>query len=146
MKILKNTEDKNEEQLKAIKKKTENIQEFIDFVKEPLSLEAKGLIEEIKIIQKDVDYKKLKISGGNKTTYDFSDCKTFKELFRDLYYRNMTINKAERKQGEFDGVIGVLSAYSTKRDEYVEAKNKLLNNAKIFTRGEKELLRGLKME
>ena len=58
----------------------------------------------------------------------------------------MTINKAERKQGEFDGVIGVLSAYSTKRDEYVEAKNKLLNNAKIFTRGEKELLRGLKME
>ena len=58
----------------------------------------------------------------------------------------MTINKAERKQGEFDGVICVLSAYSTKRDEYVEAKNKLLNNAKIFTRGEKELLRGLKME
>ena len=54
MKILKNTEDKNEEQLKAIKKKTENIQEVIDFVKEPLSLEAKGLIEEIKIIQKDL--------------------------------------------------------------------------------------------
>ena len=146
LKILKNTEDKNEEQLKAIKKKTENIQEVIGFVKEPLSLEAKGLIEEIKIIQKDFDLKKLKISGGNKTTYDFSDYKTFKELFRDLYYRNMTINKAERKQEEFDGVIGVLSAYSTKREEYVEAKNKLLNNAKNFTTGEKELLRGLKME
>ena len=97
MKILKNTEDKNEEQLKAIKKKTENIQEFIDFVKEPLSLEAKGLIEEIKIIQKDVDYRKLKITGDNNTTYDFSDYKTFKELFRDLYCRNMAIDQAKRK-------------------------------------------------
>ena len=97
MKILKNTEDKNEEQLKAIKKKTENIQEFIDFVKEPLSLEAKGLIEEIKIIQKDVDYRKLKITGDDNTTYDFSDYKTFKELFRDLYCRNMAIDQAKRK-------------------------------------------------
>ena len=104
MKILKNTEDKNEEQLKAIKKKTENIQEFIDFVKEPLSLEAKGLIEEIKIIQKDVDYRKLKITDGSITTYDFSYYKTFKELFRDLYYRNMTIHEAERKQYKFDGI------------------------------------------
>ena len=146
MNRLKDIEDKNEERLKVIKNKTGNTREVTDCVKEPLSLEAKGLIEEIKIIQKDVDYKKLKISGGNKTTYDFSDYKTFKELFRDLYYRNMTINKAERKQEEFDGVIGVLSAYSTKREEYVEAKNKLLNNAKNFTTGEKELLRGLKME
>ena len=146
MKRLKEIEDKNEERLKVITNTTGNIREVTDCVKEPLSLEAKGLIEEIKIIQKDVDYKKLKISGGNKTTYDFSDYKTFKESFRDLYYRNMTINKAERKQEEFDGVIGVLSAYSTKREEYVEAKNKLLNNAKNFTTGEKELLRGLKME
>ena len=126
MKILKNTEDKNEEQLKAIKKKTENIQEFIDFVKEPLSLEAKGLIEEIKIIQKDVDYRKLKITDGSITTYDFSYYKTFKELFRDLYYRNMTIHEAERKQYKFDGII--------------------LRNVKKFTTGEKKLLKGLKME
>ena len=71
--------------MKAIKNKTESIKEVNDFVEEPLSLEAKGLIEEIKIIQKDVDYRKLKIAGGNKNTYDFSDYKTFKELFRDLY-------------------------------------------------------------
>ena len=90
LKILKNTEDKNEEQLKAIKKKTENIQEVIGFVKEPLSLEAKGLIEEIKIIQKDVDYRKMKITGGN-NLYDFSYYKTFTELFIGISYRNMTI-------------------------------------------------------
>ena len=40
MKRLKNIEDKNEGQLKAIKNKSENI---TNFVKEPLSLEAKEL-------------------------------------------------------------------------------------------------------
>ena len=97
LKRLKNIEGKSEQQLKAIKSKNENIKEITDFVEEPLSLEAKGLIQEIKIMQKDVDYTKLKITGGNKNTYDFSDYGTFKELFRDLYYRNMTIDEAEKK-------------------------------------------------
>ena len=105
MERLKSIKDKTEEKLKTIKNKTENIKEVIDFVEEPLSLEAKGLIEEIKIIQKDVDYRKLKITDGSITTYDFSYYKTFKELFRDLYYRNMTIHEAERKQYKFDGII-----------------------------------------
>ena len=56
----KNIEDKNEEQLRGVKSKTENIKEVTDFVNEPLSLEAKELIEEIRIIQKNVDYRKLK--------------------------------------------------------------------------------------
>ena len=109
MERLKSIKDKTEEKLKTIKNKTENIKEVIDFVEEPLSLEAKGLIEEIKIIQKDVDYRKLKITGGNNITYDFSDYKTFKELFRDLYYKNMSINEAERKQIKFDGALRALS-------------------------------------
>ena len=45
----------------------------------------KGLIEEIKAVQKDVDYRKLKIRDGNNVDYDFSEYKTFIELFRDLY-------------------------------------------------------------
>ena len=144
MKRLKNIEDKNEEQLKAIKNKTGNIKEVTDFVKETLSLKAK----EIKIVQKDVDYRKLKIRDGNNITYDFSDYKTFKELFRDLYYRNMSIDEAERRQDEFDGVLGALSTHSTKKKEYIEAKNRLLNNAKKKknTKGEKKILEGLKME
>ena len=55
MKKLKNIEDKNEEKLRALKNKTENIKEVTDFVEEPLSLAATRLTEEIKIIQKDVD-------------------------------------------------------------------------------------------
>ena len=97
LKRLKNIGDKSEEKLKAIKNKIEGIKEVTDFVEEPLSLEAKGLIEEIRIIQKDVVYRKLKIIGGNKNTCDFSDYKTFKELLSDLYYRNMTIGEVGKK-------------------------------------------------
>ena len=51
LKRLKNIEDKK--QLKAIKNQnTENIKEVTDFVNQPLSLEAKGLIKEIRVIQK----------------------------------------------------------------------------------------------
>ena len=57
LKRLRNIEDKNEEQLKATKSKaSENIKEVTNFVKERLSLEAKQLIDEIRVIQKDVHY------------------------------------------------------------------------------------------
>ena len=48
--------------------------------------------------------------------YNFSDYRTFKELFRDPYYRNLTIDEAESKQDEFN----VLKNYSPKNDKYVK--------------------------
>ena len=115
---------KNEQLLKT-KTKIQNIKKVTDFVKEPLSSEAKALIEEIKTIQKHVDYKKLKITGGNKVTYDFSDYETFKELSRDLYYKKMAIDEAELAQDEFNLILGVLSKYTPRNQKYNEAKNKL---------------------
>ena len=108
LKKLKNIEDKNEERLKAIKSKNKNIKEVTGFVDEPVSLEAKALIEKIRSIQRDFDYRKLKNAGGNKNAYNFSDFKTFKELFRDPYYRNVTTDEAGRKQDKFDGVLGAV--------------------------------------
>ena len=60
LKRLKNIEDKNEKQLETIKNKTENMKEVTDFVNQSLSLEAKELTEQIKIIQKGIDYKEIK--------------------------------------------------------------------------------------
>ena len=113
LKKLKNIEDKNEQLLK-IKNKTENIKEVTDFVREPLSPEAKALIEEIRAIQKDVDYRKLIIRGGNNVMYDFSDYKTFNKLYRDLYYKNMTRNDAEMKQNKFNLIRDALNNYCPK--------------------------------
>ena len=70
-------------------------------------------------------------------TYDFSDYKTFKKFFRNIYYRNMSINEAERKQDEFDVLLNALSRCSARNEKYIMAKNELLDNAKNFTRREK---------
>ena len=131
LKKLKNIEDKNEQLLK-IKNNTENIKEVTDFVKEPLSLEAKALIEEISTLQKDVDNRKLIIRDGNNITYDFSNFKTFKELFRDLYYKKITINDAEMRQNEFNLKVDALNNYIPRSPKYVEVKNSLPNNVKKF--------------
>ena len=66
LKRLKNIEDKNE---KLLKVKVE----VTDFIDQSLLFEAKKLIEEIKVKEKDVDYRKLKIRGSNNVDYDFSD-------------------------------------------------------------------------
>ena len=76
--------------------------------------------------------------------YDFSDYKTFKELFRDLYYRNITIDEAESKQDEFNAVLYVLKKYSLKHDKYVILKNNLLDNASKFYEGREKIIEGFK--
>ena len=144
LKRLKNIKDKIGQQLKTTKNKTENIKHVTDFVKEPLSLEAQTLIEEIRTIQKDVNYRKLKIRGGNNVTYDFSDYKTFKELFRDLYYKKMTIDDAEHTEDEFNSILGVLSDYTPRSEKYIEAKNKLLDNVKKFYERKEKIIKGFK--
>ena len=142
LKKLKNIEDKNEQLLK-IKNKTE-IKEVTDFVKEPLSLEAKALIEEIRIIQKDVNYRKLIIRSGKGVAYDFSNYKTFRELYRDLCYKEMAINDAEMRQNEFISIIDALNDYISKLQKYNEAKNSLLNNVKNFYEGREKIIEGFK--
>ena len=96
-KWLKNIEDKNEKLLEVKNNTKGNIKEVTDFVDQQLSLEGKELIEEIKAIQIDVDYRKLKIRGDNNVDYEFGDYKTFKKLFRDLYYKETTIDDVEKK-------------------------------------------------
>ena len=141
-KRLKNIKDKNEELLKI--NKTEIIKEVTNFVRESLSPEAMALIEEVRAIQKDVYYRKLKIRGGSNVTYDFSDHKTFNELYRGLYYKNMTINDAEMKQNKFNSIRVALNNYFPKDKKYIEAKNSLANNAKNFYEGREKILNDFK--
>ena len=141
LKRLKNIEDKNKVENKV---KNKVIIEVTDFVNQPLSSKAKELINEIKTIQKNVDYRKLKFRGGNNVDYDFNDYKTFKELFRDLYYKKSTIDYVERKQDEITGVMGALKAYAPRDNKYVEAKNKLVNNVENFYKGREKIIEGFK--
>ena len=133
LKRLKNIEDKNEKPIKVKNKPGENIKEVTDFVDQTLRFEAKELIEEIRVIQ-----------GGNNVAYDFEDYKTFKELFRYLYYKETTIDETERKQDEFSVVISALKNYTPRDNKYIETKNKLLNNAKNFYEGREKTIEGFK--
>ena len=107
-------------------------------------MEATESIDEIRVIQKDVNYRKLKITGGNKTEYDFSDYKTFKGLFRHLYYKRITTDDAKTEQEEFYAIIGVLDNYTPKNEKYIEAKNKLLKIVKNFYKGREKMVKGFK--
>ena len=140
LKRLKNIEDTN----KVNKVKNKDIIEVTDFVDEPSSFKAKELINEIKTIQKNFDYRKLKYRGGNNVDYDFSDYKTFKELFKDLYYKKTTIDYEKRKPDEINEVMGALKAYTPRDNKYVEAKNKLVNNVENFYKGREKIIEGFK--
>ena len=56
----------------------------------------------------------------------------------------MTINDAGMKQNEFNSIRVALKNYSPKDKKYIEAKNSLLNNARIFYKGREKLLKVLK--
>ena len=78
--------------------------------------------------------------------YDFSDYRTFKELFRDLYYRTITIDEAKSKQDEFNVVLHVLKNYNPKHDKYFALKNNLAHNASKFYKGRGKIIEGFKNE
>ena len=54
------------------------------------------------------------------------------------------IDDVERKQDEIRGVMGALKRYTPRDNKYVEAKNKLLNNAKKFYIGREKIIEGFK--
>ena len=85
-------EDKHKKLLK-VKNKTKYIKGVTNFITEPLRVK-----------------------------YDFSDYRIFKKLFRDLYYKKLTIEDAEAYQIQFDAVLYHLHKYSSKNPRYIEAK------------------------
>ena len=65
-------------------------------------------------------------------------------MFRDLYNKILSINETEKKQDEFDGLLGALSTYPAKKKAYIDTKNKLLNNAKNIYKGREKIIEGFK--
>ena len=79
LKSLKNIEDKNKVKNKV---KNKDIKEVTDFVNQPLSFEAKELINEIKNIQKNVDYRQLlEVTRKNMISVIIEHLKNYLEIF-----------------------------------------------------------------
>ena len=58
--------------------------------------------------------------------------------------KKMTMDDAEIKKNEFDVKPNALSRYSPRSQSYIEAKNKILVNAKKLLQGEKNIIEGFK--
>ena len=98
-------------------------------VKEELSQKAKNMLGKLNNQEKPIDYRKLNFTRGNKVDYGFSEYRLLKKLFNAIYYRNITIEKAERIKEEFNAIIDALKKYKSKKAKHKENKEKLLINA-----------------
>ena len=76
--------------------------------------------------------------------YDFSDFKTFNDLYKGLRFKKMAIDDAEMKQNEFDAKLNALSRYPPRNQNYIEEKSKILVNVKYFHQGRKKVIEGFK--
>ena len=74
------------------------IQSVTHMVGEELSQEAKNLLVRLSNQEKLIKYAKIDFKRDSGLKFYFSDKKSLKELFKAIYYRNLSIDKAERKQ------------------------------------------------
>ena len=61
-------------------------------------------------------------------------------MFKNLYYKKITIDEAERGQNESNVIMNALKAYSPRNNKYIETKNKLLNNFKKLYEGREKII------
>ena len=121
LKRLKNIKDKNEEQLKMIKNKESkqwHIKSVIDVFNDDLSQEGTNILNITSNQEKSINYKRLNSKRNKNLEFDFKDYKSFRESFKDIYYKNFTLEEVERMQNEFESVLNALEEYSPKSPEY----------------------------
>ena len=61
-------------------------------------------------------------------------------MFKNLYYKKITIDEAEREQNESNVIMNALKAYTQRNNKYTETKNKLLNNFKKLYEGREKII------
>ena len=100
---------------------------------EELSQEAKNVLIRLSNQEKIIKYAKLDFRRDSDLEFYFSDYRSLKKLFKAIYYRNLSIDKAERKQDDFVSVFNTLEKYRPRNSDYVTArKNFWINAKKIY--------------
>ena len=73
---------------------------------------------------------KLNFRRDSSLEFYFSDYKSLKELFKEFYYRNLSIHGAERMQDEFKAHVGLLEEYKPRNPYHIHARKNIFINAK----------------
>ena len=104
----------------------------------------KNVLSKLTNQEKLIKYKWLYFQPSNPNEFDFREYDSLKELFKAIYYRNLSVEDAERKQDGFMGICNVLENYNARKHEYVNAKNNPLIDAKIFYDGREMIIDAIK--
>ena len=121
LKRLKSIEDKDEEKLKLTGNATD-IRSQTNLFDEDLTLETNALMKEIKTIGGNVNDDKLSFTCCNRKVYGFDILKTLEKLIKDIYNKNMTIDKAEIIQIESGAKLHQLGTYQARGSKYIDSK------------------------
>ena len=126
LKRLKNIEDKIEKQFKTIENKDRKqlgIKSVINVFSDELSQEAKNIFYMLSNQEKSVNYKKLNFKRDkNNLEFDFRDYNSLKELFKDIYYKKLSIENAESMPDEFNAALFALKNYNPKKNLNIKKK------------------------
>ena len=127
MKRLKNIEDKNEQQLEAIKDEGEKQLDAIikDYSakkklgifddKNQKAIELISKINEIRNVNKKVDYKKLLWAHSNGRIYNFNGFTKIEDLENEIYRGHISIKQAKNEQNKMEKLISDLSKYKPRK-------------------------------
>ena len=129
-------ENKKENQLRI-----KSVTQMLD---EELSQEAKNVLFRLSNQEKIIVYKKLDLRRDNNLEFCFSDYRSLKELFKTIYYRNLSIEKTERIQDEYEAQLAALERYRPRKSDYKTKRENLLNNFKNFYDGREMIINAFK--
>ena len=117
---FKNIEDKSEEQLIENKENKQlHIKPVTYILDEELSEEAKNMLTKLDNKEKTINYKKLSFRRDKNLKIDFRDYRSLKELFKEIYYRKISIDRAEDKQKEYSILLDALKEYRSRNPNYI---------------------------
>ena len=93
------------------------IESVIDIFNEEVLQEVKDTLIKLSNLDKSINYKKLMFKRDQNLILDFTDYKSLKEFFKEIYYRKILIDRAEDIRKEFNNVLQVLQRYSPRNLE-----------------------------
>ena len=111
---------------------------------EELSQKAKNVLVRLSNQGKIIEYTKPEFSRHSGLEFYFSDYKSLKKLFKAIFYRNLTTDKAEKMQNEYEAQLAALEKYRPRNADYVEKRINLLSNAKNSYNGREMIINAFK--
>ena len=106
-------------------------------------IKAKKWFDEIKRIDKKIDYTKFVCVDSNERILNFNHFRRLRDFIRSIYSGEISLEQAIERQNEMEDLLRSLSGYKTKQKQQQQQKHSkkgVLENANCFLMEEGRLL------